>query len=97
MSKKAKKQKKRMIIYILFIAILASFLTTTIYDNWSLILKNRAEQTELELKYESLLQEEQELSNEITKMQDPDYVAKYAREKYGYSKNNEVIIKVEED
>ena len=29
-------------------------------------------------------------------MQEPDYVAKYAREKYGYSKENEVIIKVDD-
>lgn len=97
MAKRTKKQKKRIIIYTLFIAVLVSYLSTIIYDKWTLILKNRAEKIELEIKYESLLKEEQELTNEITKMQEPDYVAKYAREKYGYSKENEVIIKVEED
>ena len=50
----------------------------------------------LEAKYESLLKEEDELNNEITKMQDSEYAAKYAREKYGYSKDNEVIIKFDD-
>ena len=29
-------------------------------------------------------------------MQDSEYAAKYAREKYGYSKDNEVIIKFDD-
>ena len=36
------------------------------------------------------------LKNEINKLQDPEYMARYAREKYLYSKNNEIIIKIEE-
>ena len=44
----------------------------------------------------SLLKKEDELNNEITKMQDSEYAAKYAREKYGYSKDNEVIIKFDD-
>ena len=50
----------------------------------------------LEADSESLLKEEDELNNEITKMQDSEYAAKYAREKYGYSKDNEVIIKFDD-
>ena len=42
------------------------------------------------------LSEEEELKSEINKLQDPEYVARYAREKYLYSKDDEIIIKIEE-
>ena len=32
----------------------------------------------------------------INKLQDPEYMARYAREKYLYSKKDEIIIKIEE-
>jgi cell division protein FtsB len=42
------------------------------------------------------LAEEENLKEEINRLQDPEYMAKYAREKYLYSKNGEIIIKIEE-
>lgn len=43
----------------------------------------------------SLLKEEEaNLKNEIEKLKDPDYLARYARENYMYSKAGEYIIKV---
>ena len=42
------------------------------------------------------LEEEENLKEEITRLQDPEYMAKYAREKYLYSKDNEIILKIEE-
>ena len=41
-----------------------------------------------------LKREEKILTNEIEKLQDPAYIAKYAREHYSYSKNGEYIIKI---
>ena len=66
------------------------------YKYWSDILSNNKETKELEAKYQSLLEEEQELNSEVTKLQDEEYVAKYAREKYMYSKDGEYIIKIAE-
>ena len=42
----------------------------------------------------SLEEEEENLNNEIKKLQDSDYLARYAREKYFYSKNGELIIRI---
>ena len=42
------------------------------------------------------LEEEDKLNDEISKLQDPEYLAKYAREKYLYSKDDEIIIKIED-
>ena len=36
------------------------------------------------------------LEQEVTKLQDEDYVLRYAREKYGYSKDGELIIRINE-
>ena len=72
------------------------YLSFFVYRYWNQILVNNNEKKILEAKYESLLKEEDELNNEITKMQDSEYAAKYAREKYGYSKDNEVIIKFDD-
>ena len=43
---------------------------------------------------EKLKDKEDELNNTVTKLQDPDYVARYAREKYLYSKDGEIIIRI---
>lgn len=45
---------------------------------------------------EILAADEAELKSEINKLQDPEYMARYAREKYLYSKKDEIIIKIEE-
>lgn len=96
MAKKTKKEKRRILLGTLVISIIISYLGVFVYHYWNQILANKEEQKVLEAKYEQLLKEEDELNNEITKMHEPDYVAKYAREKYGYSKDNEVIIKVDD-
>ena len=44
----------------------------------------------------SLQEEAEELKIEITKLHDPEYLAKFARENYLYSKEGELIIKIHE-
>ena len=51
-------------------------------------------QLEEELSY--LQEKEDELKLDADKLQDPDYIARYAREKYLYSKDGEFIIKIPE-
>lgn len=96
MAKRTKKDKRRVLLGLLVISIMLSYLSVFIYNYWNQILTNEKEKIKLTEEYEALLKTEDELNSEITKMQDPEYIAKYAREKYGYSKNDEVIIKVED-
>ncbi len=96
MAKRTKKDKRRILLGTLVILIMICYLSFFVYRYWNQILVNNNEKKILEAKYESLLKEEDELNNEITKMQDSEYAAKYAREKYGYSKDNEVIIKFDD-
>ena len=60
------------------------------------IVKNNNEIKKLEVTYSEKLTEEETLKSEINKLKDPEYMARYAREKYLYSKNDEIIIKIEE-
>ena len=41
-----------------------------------------------------LKDKEEELKGQVNKLQGPDYIARYAREKYLYSKDGEIIIRI---
>ena len=56
--------------------------------------QKKKEKKEYTTKLEKLKDKEDELNNTVTKLQDPDYVARYAREKYLYSKDGEIIIRI---
>ncbi len=91
-----KKAKRRLLVFgpiAIFVIIYCAFtLVTTVADLCS--LKN--EETNLNNKLESLKTNASDLKTEITKLQDKDYVARYARENYLYTKNGEYVIKTEE-
>ena len=39
-----------------------------------------------------MIEKEENLENEVVKLQDPEYVAKYARERFLYTKEGEIVI-----
>ena len=41
-----------------------------------------------------LLSEEEKLVSEVTKLQDDDYIVRFAKEKFLYSENGELIIRM---
>lgn len=94
--KKTKKEKRRMRIYILVIIGLLSVFGVKMYYYWPKIFANYKEKNNLEEKYNDLLEEEEILSSDIIKLQDPEYIARFAREKYLYSKTGEIIIRIVE-
>ena len=69
---------------------------SSIFSYASKIIKTNNEIDELKTTYNDKLEDEEELKEEINKLQDPEYMAKYAREKYLYSKKGEIVIKIEE-
>lgn len=92
--KTSEKAKLRIRIYLTVIALLLGFFGYKMYYYWPKIYSNYQEKRVLEAKYNDLLAEEDTLSGDIVKLQDPDYIARYAREKYLYSKNGEIIIRI---
>ena len=54
------------------------------------------EKKDLNQKLVELKSQEKELKVDVEKMQDPEYIARYLREKYLYSKDGEYIIRIPE-
>lgn len=55
------------------------------------------EKKKLENELIEMKESEEDLSNEIERLKDPDYLARYARENYSYSKDGEYIIKLDKN
>ena len=90
-----KKDKRRLIVLmIIFIPLLTLFLSN-MFSYWSNIYKNIKKKKKLDEEYALKLEKEELLKSEIQKLQDEEYVARYAREKYLYSKEGEIIIKID--
>jgi len=86
--------KRRLLLFFSVFVILIGYISYSTFCYWRQILINKQETKELEEKYENLLTDKKQLESDVIKLQDPDYVAKYAREKYLYSKDGELIIKI---
>ena len=89
-----RKVKRRVTFLSCTILVLVGVIIASVFNDFCQIIHNKSELILLNDKYEELLYEEESLQSEITKLQDNDYVARYAREKYLYSLPDEVIIKL---
>ena len=98
MAKKVPKNAKRRLTFIspiVFLAIgyCAFTLVTTIVSIYNL----HTEEASLKHELTELKGKSEDLKTEIDKLQDKDYVARYARENYLYTKDGEYVIKVDAD
>ncbi len=57
----------------------------------------RREEKELNEQLTNLQADAKSLKTEINKLQDKEYIARYARENYLYTKNGEYVIKLDDD
>lgn len=96
MKKKVTQKDKRRILLISFLLIGSmALLVKSVYKDWVVIFQNQKTTTKLNTEYANLLDEEKKLKSEVKKLQDPDYVARYARETFLYSLPGEIIIKTD--
>ena len=96
MRKVGQKTKFRVTFLILGFIISSVLLVSSLFSYTTQIMETKEEINQLKTAYKEKLEEEDELNDEINRLQDPEYLAKYAREKYLYSKPDEIIIKIEE-
>ena len=61
------------------------------------IIEIKNQKKALNDKIASLKEEQEKLNLDLKKLEDPEYVARYAREKYMYSKEGEIIIRLPDD
>ena len=91
--KVTKKERRRLTIFVLSFIFIIGFTCINIFPDWLKIMKNKQEITLLQSSYEELLDTEEALKAEVQKLQDPDYVERYAKEKFLYTKDGEIIIR----
>ena len=89
-----KKNAKRMLVFGLFSVVTITVILASVSSIVVQIIDKYKEAEELEQKKIVLQEKEKKLNNEIDKLQDSDYLASYAREKYFYSKDGELIIRL---
>ena len=94
--KKKLKPRKRAIFLALGSFAIIVAVTFSIGKYWVEILEKYQEKQDLEKELLALKEKEEELQVDANKLQNPEYMARYAREKYLYSKDGEIIIKIED-
>ena len=92
--KKTKKEKKRLFVISVVIILLVVSLVSSVAGDWTKIMENKSKITSLNKQYNDLLREEEKLVSEVTKLQDDDYIVRFAKEKFLYSENGELIIRM---
>ena len=92
--KHIRKRAKRIVVFGIFSLCCCCFILFSIFRLALQIVNKYHEASELETKLVDLEEKEEDLNKEIVKLQDPEYLARYAREKYFYSKDNELIIRI---
>ena len=93
--RKSKKEKRRIVMISFLVITLSAFLVKSVFSDWVQILNNNRQIHLLHDQKKVLLDEEASLKAETTKLENPEYVARYAREKYLYSAPDEIIIRAD--
>lgn len=95
---KTKAKSRRRMLFLGLTSIIVIVATTfTIGKYWIEIYDKYQEKNRLEKELVSLKNKEKKLKVDANILQDPDYIARYAREKYLYSKDGEFILKIPEE
>lgn len=91
---KRKQIKRRIFLVTLVFLLLGGILVKSIVQTSIQIYEKNKEKKEFTVMLEELKEKEEELNSTVIKLKNPDYVARYAREKYLYSKDGEIIIRI---
>ena len=97
MTKRKKKSAKRIFLVFVFCVLVNGYIFYSVGSTLKQAYAIGKERDDLKDKLSVLIEEEEKLQVEANKLQDPDYVAKYAREKFLYSKDNEYVVKIKDE
>lgn len=90
------KMKYRLCLFVPICMVILVAIIASIGSYWLQITSKYQEKNQLETKIISLKEKEAQLKVDVERLEDPDYVARYAREKYMYSKEGEIILRLPE-
>ena len=93
--RKNKKSKRRLAIFgTLSLIAIGYFIVTACYYSYKIAVLEKSKK-QLNEQLTELKKQEKNLTTDIQKLKDPEYIAKYARENYMYSTDGEYILKIE--
>lgn len=93
--RKASKSKIRVLIALVVFGLITVALGYDCLNNIMKIQEMKKEKKNLENQLITLQEEQESLESDILRLKDPDYIAKYVREKYFYSKDGELILRLD--
>ena len=94
--KYTRKTKSRMFVIFVFFGIVIITLGYTLFTNLQQISSINKEKVILNKEMDSLNEEKESLEADIARLSDSEYVARYARERYFYSKDGELVLRIDE-
>lgn len=90
-----RRKKNRFMGWVLILVILLFILPTyNLVQSYQTLLQKEKQLTELQQQYEDLEKSQKEEAALAARLKDSDYAAKYARARYQYSKEGEVIYTI---
>jgi len=92
-----KKSKRRLMIFGIPALLIILYFCVTVISYIYNYSKLKDEEEQLKHELVVLQKEKQDLKVEIKKLNDPDYIVRYAKEKFLYSTDGEYVIKIIEE
>ena len=89
-----KSSKKRLIVFGTLSVIIIGYFIFNLFYNLYRLYSLKKEEKNYTTELSELKRENKILNAEIGKLKDPEYIAKFAREQFSYSKDGEYIIKI---
>ena len=94
---KIRKFRTRMVLFVPVCLSLIVILVVTIGKYWVDIVNKYQENERLSKELVTLKEKELELKIDVEKLQDPEYLERYAREKYLFTKDGEIVLKLPDE
>lgn len=96
-TKEKMKEYTRFLLFIPCCLFVIGAVSVVVGNYWVQIAEKYKEKGQLKSRMISLREKEEELKVDVEKLENPDYIARYAREKYMYSKEGEIILRIPEE
>ena len=88
------KTKSRMFVIFMFFGAIIATLGYTFLRDLNKISQLHYDKGDLVKEKRELVEKEDAIQADINRLSDPSYIARYAREKYFYSKDGEIILRI---
>ncbi|MED3643423.1 septum formation initiator family protein [Caldifermentibacillus hisashii] len=85
---------RRLTLFFVFVAIVSYTLIKTLYTQASVLNEKQDQLKEVQAEYNQIKENQEILKENITKLQDDEYVGKYARQEYYLSDEGEIIFSI---